>query len=169
MPDSDKFTFKQITCTVCNQQISMGGAAYTSHMRAHTRKGDAMEYKRGNHLVFIASKDHSQFLEDNPYAKLGEDPLPGQPKLVWEIPNLSVELPKVDPAAYFITSGEAVKKAERLVCDAYSLAVKTRTFLKKLKAARGLKKYLEATHESNRILIKVKEPRNKGNNPEETE
>jgi|APFre7841882654_1041346.scaffolds.fasta_scaffold157201_2 hypothetical protein len=154
-------TFKQINCVVCNQIISTGGAAFTSHLRAHVRKGEAMEFKNGNHLTFLSSKDHPKFIEEHPFAFLGKDPLPGQPKGIWEIHHLATELSAVNPAAYFITSGEATKKAERLVKDAYSLAVKARAFLGKLKKARGQREYLEVTHENGRLLVKSKDRRSK--------
>lgn len=156
---SEKFTFKQTNCVVCQQPVSMGGAAFTSHMRAHVRKGEAMEFKNGNHLTFLSSKDHPKFIEEHPFALLGEDPLPGQPKGVWEIRDLTIDLAAVNPAAYFVTSGEAVKKAERLVKDAYSLAVKARAFLGKLKKVRDKKEYLETTHENGRLLVKSKDRR----------
>lgn len=161
--------FNKIKCPICEQDISVGGAAYTSHLRSHVRKGEAMEYKSGDHLTFIPAKEHSKFIEEHPYAKLGEEPLPGQPKCVWIINNLKVELPAIDPSKYFITSGEAVKKAEKLVKDVYSLAVKTRAFRDKLKKARGLKKYLEATHENGRLLVKSKDKRVRAENETDDE
>lgn len=154
------FTFDKIICCICKTPISKGGAAYTSHMRAHVRRGEAIEHKSSNKLVFIPS-DGSAAFEQPPFAKLGEDPLPGQPKGVWELPDLAKEFPVLDTASYFITSGEAVKKSERAVKDAYSLAVKLRAFHKKLQRARGSKKFLETARDDKRILVKAKDPRNK--------
>lgn len=158
----DKFTFKQTECVICHQQISMGGAAYTSHMRAHVRKGEATEYKQGSHLKFLVAGGQETFIETEPYAQLGEEPLPGQPKGVWEITKFIHDLKDISPLGFFITSGEGVKKADKLVQDLYSLAVKARAFRDKLKKARGIKKYLETSWEASRLLVKTKEPRPKG-------
>lgn len=166
MPN-EKFEFKKTECTICKQQISLGGAAFTSHMRAHVRKGEATEYKRGKHLLFIPSKDQGAFIEQEPYAKLGEEPLPNQPKGVWEVPKLEETLPAFNPASYFITSGEGCKKADKMTKDAYSLAVSCRAFRDKLYKARGAKKYLETSRENGRLLVKTKEPRPKGEKEEE--
>ena len=155
----EKTTFKQITCSICSQLVSTGGAAYAAHMRSHVRKGEATEYKQGKHLKFIATAEQSKFIEAQPYALLGEDPLPGQPKGVWQLPEIRKDLPDISPAAYFITSGDGLKKAEKMVKDVYSLAVKVRSFRDKLKRAKGTKKYLETQWENGRLLIKIKMPR----------
>ena len=160
----DNFTFEKIQCVICKEPISKGGAAYCSHMRSHVRRKEAIEYKRNGRLVFLPG-DGGSFYDQEPYAKLGDDPLPGQPKGVWELPDIKKELPAIDPAAYFITSGEAVKKAEKLVKDAYSLAVKARAFYKKLVKIRGERKYLETARENSRLLAKCKDPRNKDEPP----
>jgi hypothetical protein len=150
-------TYDKTTCIICDKQISKSGAAYTSHYRAHVRRGEAKELKRKNGLIFM--KPGEDIIQREPYAKLGEDPLPGQPKLVWELPDLKTELPAIDPASYFTTSGEAVKKAEKLVKDVYALASKVRAFRDKLVEARGQKKYLETARDDRRLLIKGKDPR----------
>lgn len=157
---SSSFSFDKIACPVCSTLISKGGAAYVSHLRSHVRKNEAIEHKSNGKLVFIPTNSGTYF-EQAPYAKLGDDPLPGQPKGVWELPDLSKEFPVLDVNAYFTTSGEAVKKAERAVKDAYSLAVKLRAFYKKLQRARGERKYLETARDSGKLLIKAKDPRGK--------
>lgn len=149
--------YNKTKCSICNEEISAGGAAFTSHMRAHVRRGEAKELKRKNGLTFM--RPGEDITTKEPFAKLGEDPLPGQPKLVWELPDLKTELPAIDPASYFITSGEAVKKAEKLVKDVYALASKARAFRDKLVEARGPKKYLETARDDKRLLIKAKDPR----------
>ena len=149
--------FKKVECAICHQQISSGGAAHTSHMRCHVRKNEAVEYQQGKKLVFL--KVDQNITDEFPYAKLGEDPLPGQPKGVWEPPVLDTELAGVIPSAYFITSGEAVRKAEKLVQDSYALATKCRAFRDKLKKARGPNKYLETSRDDRRLIVKVKNPR----------
>ena len=161
----EKATFDKIPCPICKQPISKGGAAYVAHLRSHVRKKEAIEYKRGDHLVFLPA-DSSDFLDKEPYAKLGDEPLPGQPKEVWDITDELAKLTPVNPAEYYVTTGEALKKADKLVKDVYSLAVKVRSFRDKLKKAKGAKKYLETCRENTigstgklRLLIKTKMPR----------
>lgn len=72
------------------------------------------------------------------------------------------DLKAVDPSSYFITSGEAVAKAERLDADAWILAGKCRKLLGQLKKARGDSKYLEVTHELGEIVCRRKDPRKRG-------
>jgi len=152
-------TFKKIPCQICNELISQGGAAYTSHMRMHVRSKEAVEHKRNGKLIFIKAGINIADIE--PYAKLGYDPLPGQPSDVWELPNLPTELPAIDPSSYFITSGEAVKKAEKLVQDCYHLTSLVRVFRDRLRTARGSKKYLETVRDGQKLLVKCKEKRKK--------
>jgi hypothetical protein len=149
--------YETINCQVCNEQISAGGAAFTSHMRSHVRRGEAVEFKRNGKLLFL--KNGVSIIDIEPFAKLGFDQLPGQPKDVWELPNIKTEMPMIDPSAYFITSGEAVKKAEKLEKDLFALAIKARFLLRKLRKARGLRKYLELARDDNRLLVKAKDPR----------
>lgn len=158
-------TYKQINCQICNSLISSGGAALTAHMRCHVRNKEAIEYKQGKKLIFM--RPDYNIADHEPYAKLGNDPLPGQPKNVWEIPDIKVEMPVIDPHSYFVTSGEAVKKADRLVQDVYALAAKCRAFRDKLKKTRGAKKYLETTRENGKLLVKCKEPRDRTPKDEE--
>lgn len=150
--------FKKTKCQFCGQLISTGGAAFTSHMRMHTRRKEAIEFKRGRHLVFLSPLELANI---DAYARLGEEQLPGQPKDVWDITDSLKDLQAVDPAQYFVTSGEAVKKADKLVKDVYSLAVKTRTFRDRLVRARGNHKYLETARENNKLIIKSKDGRAK--------
>jgi hypothetical protein len=160
--DKKSYTFKTKDCEICGNEISIGGAAYTSHMRMHVRKQEAVEFKRGKKLLFIPVDSLSSLIEEYPFAKLAEDPLPGQPKGVWDMTEALTNLEVLDPNSYFVTSGEAVKKGEKLVKDAYSLAVKCRSFLNKLKKCRGKKKFLETAREDGRLLVKGKDPRSKG-------
>lgn len=140
------------------------------HMRMHCKENEAQETIIDGKIKFIKPK--AQYVEPEMYAKLGSDPTIEQPKGVWEIPNISNELPmidinqyfqttKLDPKSYFVTSGEAVKKAEKLVKDAFSLAIKARSFKDKLIEARGNKQYLETSWENNKLIVKTKEKRNK--------
>lgn len=161
MPNQEDFAFGKTICAICNQPISKGGAAFTSHHRMHVRRNEAVEYRQGRKLLFVSVEAQTKLIEEHPYAQLGDEPLPGQPKGVWDITDTLNELKSVDPKEYYITSGEAVKKAEKLVKDAYALAVKARAFREKLKKARGIKKYLETAHDNNRLCVKCKDPRYK--------
>ena len=152
-------TFKKIQCTVCGHEISTGGAAYTSHMRKHVKNKEVTEFKQGKKLIFMTEAECRNYIDQYPYAIIGNEPLLEQPKDVWEIPQISNEMPAIDPSAYFVTSGEAVKKAEKLVQDVYSLAIKVRSFRDKLIRCRGEKKYLETSRENGRLIIKSKNPR----------
>jgi len=135
----------------------------------HVRLKEAVEHKRNGKLLFLRADQN--IIDTEPYAKLGNDPLPGQPKDVWIMPDLKTYLPAIDPHSYFITSGEAVKKAEKLVKDVYALATKCRAFRDKLVKARGIKKYLETVRDpslsnkdletSSGLLIKSKNPRSR--------
>ena len=60
---------------------------------------------------------------------------------------------------YFITSGEAVKKAEQLNKDAWTYAGKCRALLAALKKARGDSMYLEITSENGMLICRRKDPR----------
>lgn len=152
-------TFSKIMCPICNKEISKGGAAYTSHMRLHVRLKEATEVRQKKRLVFLPAKGQNGYVEPPPFALLGDEPLPGQPKEVYELPEISKFLPAIDPAAYFTTSGEAVKKADKLVKDLYSAALTAKAFRDKLIKARGEKKYLETCREDGRLLVKAKDPR----------
>lgn len=39
-------TYMKRTCWVCQREVSCGGLGYTSHMRAHVRKGEIIERLR---------------------------------------------------------------------------------------------------------------------------
>lgn len=155
----ENFTFDKTECIICKAKISTGGAAYSSHMRAHVRRKEAIELKRNDKLVFMSNNNN--YIETEPYAKLGDEQLPGQPKDVWVMPDLDKEFPAVIPSSYFITSGEAVMKAEKLVKDSYSLAVKSKALYKKLLKAKGNKKNLETCRENGLLLIKGKNGRSR--------
>jgi len=99
----------------------------------------------------------------NPFAKgeLCQEREPHQPKSVWQldIDNFHESLKVIDPRAYFTTSGEAVRKSERLCEDlkkALSVANRLRVILQSLKCDA---KYLETQWENERLLLKQKNPR----------
>jgi hypothetical protein len=111
------------------------------------------------------------YAEGEPYAEIVYKPFakgglcqnrsPHQPKGVWhiDIANFHEALKAIDPKSYFITSGEAVRKTETLCTDlknALQIANRLLTIFKTLKADA---KYLETQWESDRLLIKTKNPR----------
>ena len=90
-----------------------------------------------------------------------EDREPHQPKGVWElsIDDFHEHLKLIDPKAYFITSGEAIRKTERLCADLHDALNGAKCLLRALKAVKGKAKYLETQWEDNRLLLKQKNPR----------
>lgn len=151
-------------CSICGQIISLGGAAKTSHFRSHVRKGEAKEEKVDGKLQFSRiTNEPGIYIEPDPFAKLGKDPVPNQPKGIWDATEALKELTPIDPSAYYITSGEGVRKADKLVRDLYSLAVRATSFKKKLEKARGSAKFLETCREDNRLLVKQKNQKERKN------
>jgi hypothetical protein len=83
------------------------------------------------------------------------------PKGVWELKFelFSESLKVIDPKAYFITSGEAIRKTERL-CEDFAAALHASgELLIALKHLKGSAKYLETQWENDRLLLKQKNPR----------
>lgn len=152
--------YKTTICIICKKEVSAGGAAFTAHMRMHVRKEEAIEEKANGKLHFRSATENV-YVEPEPYAKLGNEALQHQPDGVWDITDSLTDLSAIDPSAYFITSGEAVKKSDKLVSDLYSLAVKARSFRNKLEKARAEAKYLETHRENGKLLVKKKSPRKK--------
>ena len=92
------------------------------------------------------------------YPKIGEKPQPDDPAGVYCM-IMHEYLKALDPSKYFVTSGEAIHKAEQLNKDIWALAGKARKFLNELKKARGDAKYLESTWEDGIITLRRKNPR----------
>jgi len=86
---------------------------------------------------------------------------PHHPKGVWELDLCAFHesLKVIDPQAYFITSGEAVKKTERLCLDLKCALEAAGKLLAALKSLKDDAKYLETQWESNKLLLKQKNPR----------
>lgn len=147
-----------INCQICNLEIK-AGLSLTSHYRTHVRRKEAVEYREGHKLTYVSAEAQAKLIEENPYAQLGNDPLPGQPKCCWDITNMLNSLQAINPKEYYITDGDAIAKADKLVKDCYGLAVKSKYFRDKLIKARGAKKYLETAYEHNRLCVKGKDPR----------
>ena len=89
------------------------------------------------------------------------NPLKGQVKNKWY-----VDVKDIDVLGYFITSGEAVKKCDKLQHDLSVLAHKARILRDQFIKIRGNYDYLECTHEKGLLLIKRVNRRN--HNPHRT-
>lgn len=153
--------YSTIKCHICGQEISSGGAARTAHMRKHVRLGEAVEVKKNGKLEFHKPGMEQIYVEPEPFAFLGQQPEPHQPDGVFDVTSALKDLPAIDPRDYYRTSGEAVKKAEKLVSDLYSAAVKARSFKDKLERSRADAKYLETQWDNLKLLVKRKYPRKK--------
>jgi hypothetical protein len=155
--------YEREPCPICGNSMSKGGAARTSHMRAHVRKGEAKEEKVDGKLTFLPAEGiPGVYVEPEPFAKLGQTPLPHQPKNVWDATEAIEDLPAIDPKMYYITSGEGVRKADKLVRDLYSLAVRAQSLKKKMLKARAEAKFLETCRDDGRLLVKQKNQKNRG-------
>jgi hypothetical protein len=129
-----KKKLKPLSCPKCSRELK-SASAHTLHIK----------------------KCCPEYLNRSPY----QERLPHHPKGVWELELSSFhkDLKLVDPAAYFITTGEAIIKADKLCEDlqaAFHAAERLRFILKEL---RGEAKYMETQWEMNRLLLKKKNPR----------
>lgn len=104
------------------------------------------------------------------FCKLGEVRKEHQPDGIYTLIMKEFMMP-IDPNTYFITSGEAVAKAERLEKDIWLMAGKARQLKNLLKKARGPAVYLETERglEDQTIILKRKNPRNKDKNGKDKE
>jgi hypothetical protein len=92
---------------------------------------------------------------------LCQDRLPHQPDGVWcvDLNTFHADLKAIDPKAYFITSGEATIKATKLCEDLKAAHLVAKRLLVILKSLKSDAKYLETQWESDRLLLKKKNPR----------
>lgn len=150
------------SCVICGKKICNNGVAKTSHMRVHVKNGEVREIRRGKGIIFEDTKIPLVYIPPEPYAVLGEEPISPQPKDCWDITKIIRDFKSIKAEDYYITSGEGVRKAEVLVKDLYSAAVKARSLKNKLIKARGKAKYLEVCRENGRILVKRKFQRERG-------
>jgi len=84
-----------------------------------------------------------------------------QPKGVWELclETFHEDLKVVDPKAYFITSGEAVIKAKRMYEDFKAAMLASKKLISVLRHLKNDAKYLETQWDTNKLLLKKKNPR----------
>lgn len=67
--------------------------------------------------------------------------------------------PEVIPSNYYVTSGEAVCKAEQLIKDLQEMLRNAKILYKYLVDLRGDNKYLETEYQNKLVTLKVKNPR----------
>lgn len=99
------------------------------------------------------------YKEPRQYCKLGERREEHQPDGIYEL-ILSEFVTAIDPKTYFVTSGEAVRKAEQLAKDLWKMAGQAQKLQNYLKKARGPAVYLETEWNDGRLILKRKNPRN---------
>jgi hypothetical protein len=125
---------KRLICPKCDRALK-STSAYTLHVKK-------------------CCPDH---LDREPYQRRQSH----HPKGVWQLDicEFHQSLKVIDPKAYFITSGEAVRKTERLCEDLRDALHAASHLLVVLKTLKKDAKYLETQWESNRLLLKQKNPR----------
>ena len=100
-----------------------------------------------------------KYEEPEQFCKLGNPRKEHQPDGIFQL-VLKDFMGPIDPHQYFITSGEAIAKAEKLEKDIWLMAGKARQLKNLLKKARGPAVYLETEWNDGRLLLKRKNPRN---------
>lgn len=109
-----------------------------------------------------------KYEEPEQFCKLGKNRKEHQPEGIYHL-VLKEFMTPIDPHQYFITSGEAIAKAEKLEKDIWLMAGKARQLKNMLKKARGPAVYLETEWNDSRLLLKRKNPRNKDKNGKDRE
>ncbi|MDP1711937.1 MAG: hypothetical protein Q8K86_05720 [Candidatus Nanopelagicaceae bacterium] len=95
--------------------------------------------------------------DERRYPYLNEKPIEDQLENGWIIK--AEDLESFHPKSYFITSGEAVAKAEKMVKDAWAFTGRLNKLLNQLKKAKGKAKYLETCHIGDGLAVLAKNPR----------
>ncbi len=106
----------------------------------------------------------STYKEPDPYCRIGGKKQLHQPDAIFELVLSDFFTGPIDPKAYFVTSGEAVRKAEQLEKDLWFAAGQARKLRNLLKVAREKAVYLETEWNDGRLILKRKNPRNKDKN-----
>jgi hypothetical protein len=102
------------------------------------------------------------YQEPDPYCKIGGKKQLHQPEAIFELVLADFFKGPIDPKTYFVTSGEAVRKAEQLEKDLWYAAGQARKLKNLLKVAREKAVYLETEWNADaRLILKRKNPRNK--------
>ncbi|MBD3407280.1 MAG: hypothetical protein GF411_14275 [Candidatus Lokiarchaeota archaeon] len=151
-------------CPICDKKVKNQGAL-VSHMRTHVKRGEVIESKDPISGKMFFDKvpgeivEEKTFTEDAPFAMLGDEPVGGQPKKVWEVPIDQYKA--IDPRQYFVTTGEAIIKIDQLIGDLKNLQSNIKKLRTRLLKAKSESKYLETAWEQNKLIVKRKDPRRK--------
>lgn len=111
--------------------------------------------------VETKTQPKSMYQEPDPFCKIGGKKQLHQPEAIFELTLSDFFSGPLDPKSYFVTSGEAVRKAEQLEKDIWLMAGKARQLRNLLKKARDKAVYLETEWNDGRLILKRKNPRNK--------
>lgn len=104
---------------------------------------------------------------DTPFAMIindlsnPENRHPNHKKDVWELCINNFGLKTIDPNKYFITTGEAIRKTERLVEDYIEMVNKAKRLLAVLEKVKGNNEYLETRHQESTLIVLAKNSRKK--------
>lgn len=75
--------------------------------------------------------------------------------------NFMKTIPSIIPKDYYICSGEAIKKLEKLITDCQIVQNEAQKALEILKQCKGEEKWLETTWINGRLIIKPQSPQQK--------
>lgn len=115
----------------------------------------------------VETKSASKLIyqEPDPHCKIGGKKQLHQPEGIFELVLSDFFKGAIDPKSYFVTSGEAVRKAEQLEKDLWYAAGQARKLKNLLKVAREKAVYLETEwNNDHHLILKRKNPRNKDKN-----
>jgi hypothetical protein len=100
----------------------------------------------------MAMPDQEQHKRASKYPKLGEAECNDGACCVIVAEHLTA----LDPSKYFVTTGEAVEKIDKILEDAAEFIVRAKKFRKLLIKARADSKYLETGWEDGVLILKQK-------------
>ena len=89
------------------------------------------------------------------YPRVGETPQEGDPKGVWCL-ILEEHLHPIDTTRYFLPTGEATEKMDKLIQDGLDFVKAARKLKRLLVKARADSKYLETGWENGVLVLKQK-------------
>lgn len=135
-------------CPYCQKVGFVSEAAARIHMIDCKKEKEAGEEDKKPTTAYLIAGVHN------------DDDRVKQPKDVYELKIHDFVLP-IDPHDYFITSGEAVIKAERMLEDYKMQMANVEKLVELLREIKGPAKYLETSYYNQTLLIKRKNPRKK--------
>lgn len=101
-----------------------------------------------------------------PYNVLGDLEFTNDnPRQLFIFPDIEKTLPAINPSKYYVTSGEAIQKTDRLISDLTELLSKAKEFKQLLIKSKGDNTYLELTKCEDGVysgnVVARKNPKNK--------